>query len=539
MMDRLESMSREQLLAAIKDYALENSALREQIRSIDTSTVPQVFKPSASGRAYDISFNVMVIENGTPDMVPISQVLNKSYLRPDQREADTPVVGADGQMGSLEGRGSMEGRLSSYSIGSVESPHMMRASTGSFGSPELGGMTSEPSAAPHQGGMSSNGRLKLDLKIGRPQSLDPDAIVSHHTLHEFNRLFAGQGGAMSPMSNYGSSIYRYLTDIFVKQNNFSHATKDIEGFGRTLINLCGEVEVQLRQEPRHAPVASPCYVFGDIHGNFRDLHYFMSSLITFGDLRYTPHRFVFLGDYVDRGEFSVEVTAFLFAVKLIAPEKIILLRGNHEDTLVSGDLSSYGATSFRAQCRSLFGAIVGEEVWKRASRAFAYLPLTANIDGKIFCTHGGLPRFRGGVDNRMDLLMRPDFPVYESFFQIPERESAESQMYRQAATDTCWSDPADDESSLDAHGFGPNPRGNGVILFGSRAVDQFLERYGYEFIFRAHQEKSDGLKLSKSAKVFTIFSTSAYVGHQNGAGVVLVADGKIRLIIKNPDSTSD
>jgi protein phosphatase len=108
-------------------------------------------------------------------------------------------------------------------------------------------------------------------------------------------------------------------------------------------------------------------------------------------------------------------------------------------------------------------------------------------------------------------------------------------MLRRVATDTCWSDPADDESRMDPFGFGHNPRGQGVILFGSRAVDHFLDRYGFEFIFRAHQEKSDGLKLSKNARVFTIFSTSAYVGHQNGAGVVLVADGKIRLIIKNAD----
>ena len=535
-MERYETMTREQLIGALKGSSLEIEALREQLRSPGDFGHPVGGNAarSASGRAYDISFNVMVIENGKPDMVPISQVLNKSYLRPDQREADTPVVDAEGRGGSMEGRGSLEGRLSSYSIGgaSVDSPHMMRASTGSFGSPELA--LGDSSAAQGAGGGST--KPKFELKLGRPQSLDPDAIVSHHTLHEFNRLFAGQGGATSPMSNYGSSIFRYLTEVFVKKNNYSHETKDIEGFGRTMINLCSEVEVQLRQEPRHASVASPCYVFGDIHGNFRDLYYFMNALITFGDLRYTPHRFVFLGDYVDRGEFSVEVTAFLFAVKLIAPDKIFLLRGNHEDTLVSGDLSSYGATSFRAQCRALFGAIVGEEVWKRASRAFAYLPLTANIDGKIFCTHGGLPRYRGGTDNRMDLLMRPDFPVYESFFQIPDRETPDSQMCRQAATDTCWSDPADDESSLDTYGFGPNPRGNGVILFGARAVEHFLDRYGYEFIFRAHQEKSDGLKLSKSAKVFTIFSTSAYVGHQNGAGVVLVADGKIRLIIKNPDN---
>eukprot|EP00656_Telonema_subtile_P038332 TRINITY_DN43083_c0_g1_i1.p1 TRINITY_DN43083_c0_g1~~TRINITY_DN43083_c0_g1_i1.p1 ORF type:complete len:205 (-),score=27.39 TRINITY_DN43083_c0_g1_i1:37-651(-) len=147
------------------------------------------------------------------------------------------------------------------------------------------------------------------------------------------------------------------------------------------------------------------------------------------------------------------------------------------------------------------------QVWKRASTAFASLPLTANIDGRIFCTHGGLPRFDGGADNRLDVLMRPDFPRLESFFQVPEDETPEQRALRQAATDTCWSDPAEDESQLDSYGFGANPRGNGVILFGTEAVTQFLDRFGYEYIFRAHQEKSDGLRLSKNARVFTIFST--------------------------------
>lgn len=127
-----------------------------------------------------------------------------------------------------------------------------------------------------------------------------------------------------------------------------------------MISLCKSVSSLLDNEPRHGQMHSPCYVFGDIHGNFRDLFYFMDNLISFQDLRYTPHRFLFLGDYVDRGEFSVEVVAYLFALKTLAPHKVLLLRGNHEDTLVSGDISSYGACSFRAQCHSLFGLALGE-----------------------------------------------------------------------------------------------------------------------------------------------------------------------------------
>jgi len=305
-----------------------------------------------------------------------------------------------------------------------------------------------------------------------------------------------------------------------------------------MLSLCKEVEKVARDEPAHPTVVSPAYVFGDIHGNFRDLYYFTTQLMIFDDLRFVPFRFVFLGDYVDRGEYSVEVVAFLFALKAIAPHKVTLLRGNHEDTLVNGDRNLYGATSFRAQCVALFGEMLGEKVWSQSNDVFSHLPLTANIDKKIFCTHGGLPRYRGGDDKRLDFL-NSKMPPMRSFFEIPATESEEAKTRRMAATDVCWSDPAEDDGRMDKYGFGNNPRGNGVIMFGSTAVEQFLETYGFEYIFRAHQEKADGLKISKNARVVTIFSTSAYVGHQNGAGVVYVGDSRIRLIVKEPDEEAD
>jgi protein phosphatase len=534
------TLSRDQLIERLQEAEHALTKLRGPLAA-SVGGAPTT--ATQSGRSYDVSFTVLVIENGDVSSVPLAQVLDKSYLREDQREADTPC-GFNGSEGSVGRSSEHIGRFSVGGGGNMsdpESPDMRgRGSVHAFASPGAS-VTSPIGASPQPtGGIQRNVKVApLKLALGRPQSLDADAIVSHQTLHEFNRQFGAAGGITSPLSSYAKGIFNYITQTFANKNGFEHDANDLEGLGRTLVSLCGEVEPILRSEPRHSTIPSPCYVFGDIHGNYRDLHYFMQNLVTFNDMRYTSHRFVFLGDYVDRGEFSVEVIAYLFAIKVLAPEKVLLLRGNHEDTLVSGDLGSYGATSFRAQCRKLFGAIVGEDLWRKASRAFAYLPLTANIDKKIFCTHGGLPRFRGGADNRLETLSRSDFPALESFFQVPERESQEQLQLRQAATDTCWSDPAEDDSTLDAFGFGPNPRGNGVILFGAKAVEQFLDRYGFEYIFRAHQEKSDGLKLSKSARVFTIFSTSAYVGHENGAGVVLVADGKIRLIIKNADKPND
>ena len=521
-------LDRDGLIREVLRLQAEKAALEERLRAYQSGAA----KPRVN---YNLSMSVLTI-CGKPEArkcrpVPLDQYLNRTAGREDQREGDTPVVfNRDANFG---GRLSVDnGRLSEYSVGA--------GSDGSpDGRPSMQLLEGRPSVGPMQTAPQQLAGRPAMLQLGgtsRPQlRLDPDAIVSTQTLQRFAEAYHGQ--PLSPQSSYATSTFRYLMDDFARTNKFTHKQQPqlLEAFGRTLINLCNEVENILKREEFHVSVASPCFVFGDIHGNFKDLHYFMTTLVNFEELKLTPSNLVFLGDYVDRGEFGVEVVALLFALKALAPGKVTLLRGNHEDTLVNGDLNLYRDTSFRHQCYQLFDRLLGEEVWKRCNRVFSFLPLTANIDQSIFCTHGGLPRYRGGDDERVAMLMRKDFPKFESFFQIPEHEPAFHTKCRQIASDVCWSDPAEDESSMDEYGFGPNPRGNGVILFGSNAVDKFLADYNFQFIFRAHQEKSDGLKISKNARVVTIFSTSAYVGHENGAGVVFVGDGKIRLIVKQPD----
>lgn len=107
-------------------------------------------------------------------------------------------------------------------------------------------------------------------------------------------------------------------------------------FAKDLLKLTKKIKTVLEQEPRVAFVQSPAYVFGDIHGNLEDLHFFSDNVWRLG-MALTAGNFVFLGDYVDRGMSCLEVVAYLFSMKLLFPHKVFLLRGNHETRDVNGE----------------------------------------------------------------------------------------------------------------------------------------------------------------------------------------------------------
>ena len=307
-------------------------------------------------------------------------------------------------------------------------------------------------------------------------------------------------------------------------------SKDQHHLRQLIDSVLKSAHALLATEKLFLRVQSPVYVFGDIHGNLADLNHFLSQIMPFNDwqMRLSAASILFLGDYVDRGDHSIECLLILLCLKILSPARIFLLRGNHESPEVNGDYALYGASTYRTQCVRVFGPTYGFSLWNQSNELFAHLALCATIDDVIFCVHGGIPQYTGGEDKRLQILSDESFP---RLFRVQDDEALGG-VHQQMVNDMLWSDPAERNTPLNAYGFGPNLRGPDVVSFGPQAISDFCGRFGFQYIFRAHQEKAHGLRLSDSARVVTIFSTSDYAGHQNGAGCIFVSENTIRLIIK-------
>jgi hypothetical protein len=115
-----------------------------------------------------------------------------------------------------------------------------------------------------------------------------------------------------------------FSDCFQNPVNYIDYLQSKE-FANDLIDMCDAMCELLEEEPRCHFLQSPVYVFGDIHGNLEDLHFFADNLWKSG-MGLTAGKFMFLGDYVDRGLNCLECIAYLFGLKIMFPGKLVMLR---------------------------------------------------------------------------------------------------------------------------------------------------------------------------------------------------------------------
>ena len=254
---------------------------------------------------------------------------------------------------------------------------------------------------------------------------------------------------------------------------------------RDVLSLIDHSVTLLMEEPTVLALSGEFRVVGDVHGDIDTL------VQIFGRTGYPPEsRYLFLGDYVDRGENSLAVLIFLLALTALEPDKVYLLRGNHEQKSVC---SKYG---FKAECKICYS----KAVFAGFCKLFRALSIAAVLNGKVFCVHGGI-----SVDAQSMLDI--------SSIQKPISGTNET------VADLLWSDPRDELCGAEE-----SDRGCGHF-FGEDALDEFLDVIGCECMIRGHECCQDGVaRPFDNEKCVTVFSTVDYCQQGNTAAVLTVTD---------------
>eukprot|EP01064_Diplonema_japonicum_P033039 TRINITY_DN6422_c0_g1_i1.p1 TRINITY_DN6422_c0_g1~~TRINITY_DN6422_c0_g1_i1.p1 ORF type:complete len:330 (+),score=29.90 TRINITY_DN6422_c0_g1_i1:111-1100(+) len=256
--------------------------------------------------------------------------------------------------------------------------------------------------------------------------------------------------------------------------------------GNEVVWICNKVSEILSEEGNVVVVPSPVTVVGDIHGQFWDL---LEMFRVGGWLPNT--NYLFLGDYVDRGYYSIETISLLMCYKIRWPHRITLLRGNHETRSTS---MVYG---FYSECLTKYG---GAAEWTAIMEVFDCLAISALIENKVFAVHGGLSP---------SLLKLDHIRVINRFQEVP-RDGPVS--------DLMWSDP---ESITD--GFSISVRGAG-FNFGEDIVNRFLHVNQLGSLARAHQLCSKGYQILFNGKCATVWSAPNYCYRCKNKAAVLEID---------------
>ncbi|KAG6867773.1 hypothetical protein C0993_011258 [Termitomyces sp. T159_Od127] len=260
----------------------------------------------------------------------------------------------------------------------------------------------------------------------------------------------------------------------------------------------------LSREPNLVDVKSPVTICGDIHGQYYDLMKLFEVGGTVGEDNY-----LFLGDYVDRGSFGIECLLYLYSLKLCFPNKIILLRGNHE----CRHLTEY--FTFKRECLRKYS----ERLYDACIKSFCALPVTALVDGRFFCVHGGISP---------ELIRLSDLEKLNRF-QEPGSHGL--------LCDLLWADPIAnydelDPSKLPKEAFLHNDTRGCSYYFTYNASCQFLERNGLLGIIRGHEAQAAGYTMlrktpsKKFPSVITIFSAPNYLDVYHNRGAVLKYSNK-------------
>ncbi|XP_061395103.1 serine/threonine-protein phosphatase 5 [Musca vetustissima] len=288
-----------------------------------------------------------------------------------------------------------------------------------------------------------------------------------------------------PMLIDGKVTLQFMLDLM---ENYKQQKKLHRKFAYKI--LC-DIDAYMRTQDSMVDITVPgdskFTICGDIHGQFYDL----MNIFEINGLPSETNPYLFNGDFVDRGSFSVECIFTLFGFKLLYPNHFYLSRGNHESINMN---QMYG---FTGEVTAKYTSTMADMF----TQAFNWLPLCHCINKKILVMHGGL---FSSDDVSLEDLRRIDRNC-----QPPEDG---------LMCELLWSDPQP------WAGRGPSKRGVG-IQFGPDVTEAFCKRNNLDYIVRSHEVKNMGYEVTHDGKCITVFSAPNYCDTMGNMGAFITIKG--------------
>lgn len=282
-----------------------------------------------------------------------------------------------------------------------------------------------------------------------------------------------------------------------------HITQEGKIDKEDLLKLISIFKTIIKTESNLIKVNDPVTIVGDIHGQYYD---FLKVLEIGGDPSKT--NYVFMGDYVDRGFFSIEVVLLCMCLKINYRTSFYMLRGNHECRQVT----SY--FNFKQECEVKYDI----EIYEQFMEAFDCLPIACLINDKFFIVHGGISP---------ELVDISTLNNINRFTESPKEGTL---------CDLLWSDPCDNDEEATEMGWTENTVRGCSFVFGDKASAPFLKKNNCLTIIRGHEAQQEGYKISKwnnvsaMPSVITIFSAPNYCDVYGNKGAILkIVNNKINI----------
>ena len=282
-----------------------------------------------------------------------------------------------------------------------------------------------------------------------------------------------------------------------------------------ILNLIEGVKPILERDHSLIKIRSPCKVFGNLYGIYNDLMRYFESYGNpsddnqMGDI--TVMQYVFLGDFCDRGNNSLEIILLLFALKIKYPDFIYIIRGHHEDRHINED---YGLGQ---ECLDRLSDDIRDpmSIFANINKAFDLLPFGVLVDNNILMVHGGIGSSINSLDD-IDSIKRP--------IEVVQNVTNNEQL---KVIDLLWSEYHDDIENIDSNIERDKFKKGFIVKYGKNRLNKFLDDNKINLLITSHQFVKGGFTTFNNDKLLILFSATNYMNECGNVG------GMINIAKKN------